>query len=332
MKRILGVLLSILLLISAVGCGGTDRYTSSFYGMDTLITVTLYGVDSAQGESIVAEGRRMLTELESLWSKTLPESEVSEINAAETVSQPLDTRTVALLLAAFDVYTKTEGAFDPTVAPLISLWETAGETDCLPSEDELAAAIALVGFSDWTLSEHALTKPSPQAAIDLGGIGKGAAISALLSYLESTEADGGLVSFGSNVAVFGQKPNGNPFRVAIRDPREESGTVGGLVMHAGEILSVSGDYERYVTVNGEHYHHLLHPKTGYPADGGLASVAVIARDGALADALSTALFVMGKDAAMAFCALGVYDFEAILIEPDGSVFCTDGLAMRFESV
>ncbi len=329
MKRILGVLLSLLLLIPVTGCRRSARYTSSFYGMDTLITVTLYGVNTEQGERILSEGRGILSELEALWSKTFTESEVSRINAAQTASQPLDTRTVELLRVALDVCERTEGAFDPTVAPLVSLWEMAGENNRLPSEEELEAAKSLVGFSEWVLSENILTKPAPQAAIDLGGIGKGAAILALLSYLTSTEADGGLVSFGSNVAVFGNKPDGTPFRVAIRDPREESGTVGSLVMREGEILSVSGDYERYVTVNGERYHHLLDPKTGFPASSGLASVAVIVHDGALADALSTALFVMGKDAALALYASGIYEFEAILIGTDGSLTCTDGLADRF---
>ena len=92
----------------------------------------------------------------------------------------------------------------------------------------------------------------------------------------------------------------------------------------GQFLSVSGDYERYVTIGGENYHHILDPSTGYPADNGLSSVAVIASNGALADALSTALFVMGKDHAIDFYRSKTYAFEAILIETDGTVTVTDG--------
>ena len=96
-------------------------------------------------------------------------------------------------------------------------------------------------------------------------------------------------------------------------------------MPAGTVLSVSGDYERYVTIQGKRYHHILDPANGYPADTGLASVAVLAKDGALADALSTALLVMGEDAAMALYESGVLEFEAIFADAAGGVRYTDGL-------
>jgi thiamine biosynthesis lipoprotein len=106
--------------------------------------------------------------------------------------------------------------------------------------------------------------------------------------------------------------------------------VGTLTLRGGEVLSVSGDYERFVTVDGRPYHHILDPATGYPADTGLSSVAVIARDGALADALSTALFVMGAEAAIALYHSGVYAFEAVLVGSDGALTLTDGAAAVFE--
>ena len=139
---------------------------------------------------------------------------------------------------------------------------------------------------------------------------------------------GGLVSFGSNVAVFGEKPDHSPFRVALRDPKNPKGTVGVLTLSPGQVLSVSGDYERYVEIDGQRYHHLLDPKTGYPFDRGLSSVAVVTENGALADALSTALFGMGKEKAMAFYESGVFSFEALLIGSDGSMTATAGMHLE----
>ena len=199
----------------------------------------------------------------------------------------------------------------------------------MPSDLALSDALMAVGYQKLTLQDGRLSCSESDVRIDLGGIGKGAAIGLLLEHLEKSGADGGVISFGSNVAVFGEKPSGDPFRIAIRDPKYGSATVGTLLLKPGQILSVSGDYERYVTIGGERYHHILDPKTGYPADTGLSSVAVITSDGALADALSTALFVMGEDAAMELYRNESFDFEAIFIGSDGALHCTEGLSDCF---
>ena len=134
-----------------------------------------------------------------------------------------------------------------------------------------------------------------------------------------------MISFGSNVAVVGKKPEGDAFRVAVKNPIDGHDYAKVLEMSEGQVLSVSGDYERYYTIDGEKYHHIIDPQTGYPAKNGLCSVAVICEDGALADALSTALFVMGETKSRELYASGAYDFEAIFITSYGIVSTTDGL-------
>ena len=316
-----------MLLTAICGCGKAPSTSSTFYLMDTVITVTLYTENDDLASAVFAECRAMLSELEALWARQTEGSEIVRFNQATDSLSGLDARTVSLLQTALEASEATDGAFDITVAPLVDLWARCGEENRLPTEAELQAVI---GYQHLTLNGDTLAKSDPAIEIDLGGIGKGAAISHLIAYLESTEVCGGLVTFGSNVAVFGEKPDGKAFRVAIRNPKDANGTVGTLTLRGGEILSVSGDYERYVTVDGQQYHHILDPATGYPADTGLSSVAVIARDGALADALSTALFVMGLEDAMAFYRSGVYGFEAVFVGSDGTVTLTDGAAALFE--
>ncbi len=296
--------------------------------MDTVITVTLYAsADTA--EPIFEECRAILKELESIWSRHDSKSEISAFNEAE-ISLQLDARTAEMIATALDVSAKTDGAFDITVAPLVELWQGAEEADQLPEQAQMNAVLQAVGFEALHLQGQSLSKTQKEVKIDLGGIGKGAAISRLIFYLESCNVTGGLVSFGSNVAVFGQKPKNEPYRIALRNPKSENGYAGALTMQAGEVLSVSGDYERYYTVEGEQYHHILDPQTGYPADTGLCSVAIICQDGALADALSTALFVMGEARAAELYKSGAYDFEAIFITTSGDVHTTDGLRERFQ--
>ena len=296
--------------------------------MDTPITVTLY-TDQKTAEPIFDACRTLLVEYDDLWSRTKSESDVGRFNTSE-VSTDIDSRTAALIQKAIDVSQKTSGAFDITIAPVVQLWQTSQERGSLPTDDEMQLALFNVGENELTIAQNTLSKTKSGVQIDLGGIGKGAAISALVNYLASCNICGGIVSFGSNVAVFGEKPDGKPYRIAIKNPKTPGKYAGVLRMQAGEVLSVSGDYERFYTIDNQTYHHIINPKTGYPAESGLCSVAVICSDGALADALSTALFVMGKEKALAFYESKMYDFEAVFIDANGNVSTTAGLENRFE--
>jgi len=324
MKK-LCLLLALLFCFPLLPSCGAREHTRSFVSMGTTVTVTLYTQESAEAEAAFRACRSILTELEALWTIRDESSEIAQWNASPEGGR-LDPRTLTLLETALSVAKATDGAFDPTVAPLSRLWENCGEENRLPLEEERAECLSHVGYGTLTLTDTALWKSDPLTEMDTGGIGKGAAMTALIAFLESTPITGGLVSFGSNVAVFGKKPNQKPFTVALRDPKNANGTVGKLTLAAGQVLSVSGEYERFVTIDGTRYHHILDPKTGDPAQTGLASVAVIAEDGALADALSTALFVMGKEASQAFYQTTEYRFEAVFIDSDGRVTLTDGLS------
>ncbi len=326
--RVLVLLLTLsVVLLSFGGCSGPDKQSATFFLMGTPVTLTLYTTDEEKAQQIFIEARGVLNELDALWSLQLDTSEVSRFNASDEVLD-LDKRTADLIFKALEISAATDGAFDITVAPLTSLWQACGEENRLPG-DELQEAMASVGYRKLVLSETRLQKYDSGLQIDLGGIGKGAAIEILLEYLKASGISGGMISFGSNVAVFGEKPNRDAYRIALRDPQNAAGTLGTLTMQSGEILSVSGDYERFVTINGERYHHLYDPMTGYPAETGLASVAVITHDGAVADALSTALFVMGYERAMEFYRSSGYSFEAIFVDHDNHVTLTDGLQGRF---
>ncbi len=314
------LLLIVLLLLSSCA-PRPNAHSRSFFVMDTVVTVTLYSASAKAAEEALTIAERHLKELDALWSRHRDSGDVARINAAEAVCEGLDARTVALLRKAQDVSLKTGGCFDVTLAPVSDLWSQCAEEDRLPTEQELTAALALTGSNRFTLSEQTLTKPLGMM-LDLGGIGKGEAVSSLIPLLRSEEITGGLISFGSNVAVFGSKPDGTPFRVGIRDPKNSGSTLGTLPLSDGTVLSVSGDYERYLTIGGERYHHILDPSSGYPSKSGLSSAVVLCADGGLADALSTALLVMGKDAAMSLHASGVYEFEAILISSEGEITLT----------
>ncbi|MBQ9760177.1 MAG: FAD:protein FMN transferase [Clostridia bacterium] len=325
MKKTGLILLCLCLIVAPLGgCGGQADQTKSYFLMDTVITVTVLETDADTAAPIFERCGEILGEYDALWSRTKAESDVARINRGEM--SEIDPRTVSLIKQAISISRETNGAFDITVAPLVDLWKSCETDGRLPTEAELETCLALVGTEQIFVENGAVHKQNAGVSIDLGGIGKGAAIDALITYLESCEVQGGIVSFGSNVAVFGEKPSGEPFRVAIKDPKNTSGIVGSLTLEGGEVLSVSGDYERYVTIDGRKYHHILSPQTGYPAETGLSSVAVITKNGAYADALSTALFVMGETAARALCHSSMDRIDAVFIANDGTVTYTDGIS------
>lgn len=325
-KKIMTCILLLCLFVTLLpSCAAKKEISKSFYFMDTVITVTLLDVTEKKAEPVFSDCNQILMELDLLWARQKKESDAAKINASASGDVPLDDRTILLLQKALTVTEVSDGAFDITVAPLVDLWKSCEQAERLPTSLELSEVCAKIGKNNLYFEGNTLKKSSSEVQIDLGGIGKGAAIEYLIAYLQSCDLQGGIVSFGSNVAVFGEKRDGSPFRIGIRDPKDPNATVGSVTLKNGEILSVSGDYERYVTIDGVRYHHILNPQNGYPASTGLSSVVVICTDGAYADALSTALFVMGVERSVALYQAATFDFEAIFIASDGRIKTTNGL-------
>ena len=327
MKRALASLIFSLLLLTA--CAPTVPVSEDvLWHMDTAITVRLYG-DPSTAQAALDNCDEILSEADRLLSATRADSPIAHFNASNNgkdVSMPAEV--IALLGKAMDISQACGGAFDITTAPLSALWEHCENNNILPTAEQLSAALTFIGSDHLSLDSTVLTKDAPDVRIDLGGIGKGYAIDCLLAAMASRDGMmGGIISMGSNVAVFGNKPDASPWKIALRAPDNASAAVGYLHLTEGQILSVSGDYERYFTIDGAHYSHILDPKTGYPPENGLRSVAVLCSDGATADALSTALMVMGEDAARALYESGTLDFEAVFVYDD-RVSTTEGVTLH----
>ncbi len=320
MKKVISVLLIVVLcffLCPFVGCGGTVKEgEKTRFLMDTEVTIRLYGYPRGEaGEAVFQKAFSLIAEIEAALSATVETSDVSRLNRARSVTDLCD-HTRAVLTLCEQMQRETNGAFLATAGGVSALWKRAGEQNALPDPDELAAALA-AARAGFTLTETGCSINAEGALLDLGGVGKGYAMDAVVSYLASLDIGGAIVSFGSNVSVLGGKGNGKPFAVALRDPEDPQGSVGVFKPFSGH-LSVSGDYERYVTVGGVRYHHVIDPATGYPAASGLSSVAVVSDSAALSDALSTAFLVMGREKTETYLAERT-DVGAVLIASDGTV-------------
>jgi len=191
------------------------------------------------------------------------------------------------------VYQRTRGAFDPSLGPLIRLWGFQGEKRANPPPaDEVTAALARIGFDSLELRGNHARRTRP-IEINLSAIAKGYAVDALAILLREEDIDNFLVEIGGELVTSGSRFD-EPWRVAIEAPSNTGREPQRLLYLREGALATSGSYRNYFESGGKRYQHILDPKTGYPADNGVVSVSVLARDCATADAYATAFMLLGK--------------------------------------
>lgn len=320
MKRLFLCLVSFLLLVFGSSCQTVRPVSRTLFALDTYCTVTAYGVEESSLDAVEVR----LAELEKQYSITEQDSLVSRVNRGELIA--LSEEPAALLRAAQSVSRETNGAFDVTVAPLVDAYGYYSDDYRVPSDAELSKLLPLVGGADLVDQEGRLLLSEGQQ-IDLGGIAKGFIADCCIDVLREEGAHGAVLSFGGNVAAFGTKTDGAPFTVAIADPEDPDAYLGTLHLKDASLVT-AGAYQRGFYEDGVYYHHILDPKTGKPADSGLLSATVLCSDGARADALSTACFILGREGALDLWKREG-GFELILVEEDGSILCTEGLNGNF---
>ncbi len=268
--------------------------------------------------------------LEARWSPWVEGSEIARVNAAaghQAVTVEADT--LELVARSLRWCRATGGAFDPTffaLAPLYPLADAAAFVP--PTAAQLAAALRLVDCAQVTIdrARSRVRLGRPGMRLHLGGNAKGTALDAAAGVLEAAGIDRFVVDGGGDIVVRGEGPGG-PWRVGIQDPRAPKGTVIGRVRSSGGAVATSGDYERFLVVDGRRYHHIIDPRTGAPASGcRSATVALPAGPHAAerADTWATALCVLGATEGLALLARHAPRAQAAIIDAAGAVHVTEG--------
>lgn len=301
--------------------------TKDFFAMDTYMEVTAYG---EQAEEAVSQAQVRVEELDRMLSTGLEDSELSLLNsnAKETLSE----EAFYLLTRSMDIWKLTDGAFNPAIYPLMEIWGfTTGEYQ-VPEEKTIKKQLANTDPENINLYEDTRKVEFAKEGmkIDFGGIAKGYTSAQIMDIFREYNIESGMVSLGGNVQVLGSKTDGSFWRVAIRNPDSEETYLGVLETKDRAVIT-SGGYERYFEQDGKIYHHILDPKTGYPAESGLKSVTIVSGDGVLADGLSTALFVMGPEQAKEFWIRSEVDFDVILWTEEGKLYVSEGIEDSFDT-
>ena len=315
--------------------GVVERDSGHRVVMGTFARVVVIARTQRAADACIRAAFDVQDRINTLMSYQREDSELNSINRrAFEEPVPVDPMTFEVLKQAVHFSELSDGAFDVTVGPLMDLWQKAGESNEAPTEQALAEARAKVGFDKLILDDKKITVRFAVAGmkIDLGGIGKGYAVDKSVEAMQKLGALGGMVDLGGNIRCFGRPPHGQQYwRVGLQDPNvapNEMGTSKPLLVLAltNESVATSGDYRRFVTVQGEKQSHILDTRTGTGASA-LVSDTIIAPDATTADALSTAVNVLGPEKGLALIER-LPHVEAILIPatPKSEPLFTPGAA------
>ena len=317
-----------LLAVSSCSLFRPSTVSRSDFVFGTPCTITLFKRNTAQVLDLVFDEMRRV---DSMMSAHDPGSVVSEINAdagVDSMSVPDELYKVLQFGVAFGQI--SGGAFDISIGPLVRLWDIGGAEPRVPEPEEIDDALGLVNYRDVLLLdyENRVLLRKRGMHLDLGGIAKGYAADRAVELLDKSNIDRALIDFGGNIVAFGEKENGEAWRIGIQHPVEPRGNYLGLLLVKNSSVVTSGDYERYFEVEDRRYHHILDTETGYPVDNGVVSVTIVADNSLTADALSTTVFALGIDEGLTL----VENFdgvEAVVVTDSKVIHMTRGAASVF---
>ncbi|MHB8170645.1 MAG: FAD:protein FMN transferase [Thermincolia bacterium] len=293
--------------------------------MDTLMEITAYGEN---GSPAVEMAFDEIHRINGLLSRYDSNSEVTKINRfAGIKAVAVSPETFFVINKAVYYANLSEGAFDPTVGPLVDLWAIGTPQARIPPPEEINHVLKLVDFRQIILNEKTATIFLPKAGmeLDLGAVAKGYAVGRAVDVLRQNGIATAKIDAGGDIMVMGTKPGGQPWRLGIKHPRGKEKLLATLTA-VNENLVTSGDYQRFFMDQGRRYHHIFDPRTGYPVRD-LISATIVTGDPLLGDILSTAVFVLGPQKGLALTG-EIKGTGVIMVTPEGKVLLSPGLEKR----
>ncbi len=295
-----------------------------FYAMGSDCAVHLYGGTAKSVELLAAAAEEEIRRIEARYSRYRSDSELARINkvAATGGAVDIDAETAGLMAYAKACFAKSDGAFDITSGRLRAVWDFSVAR--LPDQLSIDAVLPFIGLDNVVLENSRLHFRRPGMELDFGGLGKEYAADRAAEVCLELGMRHGFIDLGGDIRVVGPQPDGLPWKIGIRHPREADRLATEIALSSGA-LATSGDYERFIEAGGRRYCHILDPKTGWPAHG-LSSVTVISDRCLVAGSLSTAAMLKGRDGAAWLRGLGV---RHLAIDEDGNFCGTEPPLTRF---
>lgn len=292
--------------------------TRAQIALGTMIEIQVRGLARDQADAAINAAFAEIRRIDTLFSTYTPVGPVWRLNHSRDTVVTVPPEVHALLLRCDTLWRASGGAFDAATEPLVRAWGFDSETPAVPTDAALADAMARSGWSRISIDANRRIRKAPDAAVNFGAIAKGYAVDRAVAMLARHGAHDALVNAGGEI-----RATGGSWQVGIQHPRSPSELLA-VVELRGRAIATSGDYEQYFESGGTRYHHIFDPATGRPAPH-CQSVSIIANDDMTADALATAVFVLGPERGMEF--LTQYpDIEALIVDADGARHSTPGFA------
>jgi len=323
------ICITFLILILLLSCHKTSKiekiFSRSEILMDTIVTIKVVDTDENHAEKAINKVFSELKKLEYYFDNFDPKSDISRINRQAGIKAVnVSDDTIKLLTVARKITNMSNGAFDISVGVITSLYDF--HKKILPDINKIKDKLSYVNYKDIIVKpfEKTVYLKRKGMKIDPGGIVKGYAADKAVEVLMSQEISAAIVAIAGDIRAFGKKPNGDSWKVGIRDPRsKELNKVFAVVELNNMAISTSGDYERYFIKNGVRYHHIINPKTGMPATKGLISVTVIGPLGRFTDPFATAIFIMGKNKGTEMAEKAGYG--TVIVDKNGNIFVSNSV-------
>ncbi|MFZ7101644.1 MAG: FAD:protein FMN transferase [Peptococcaceae bacterium] len=333
-KKIFFLLLIFSFLITWTGCSktpevrdGSEPTAQTAFLMGTIVKITIF--DDIADENIFPEVFARVQEIEDKMTinKDTDKSEIIKLNAlAGQEFVTLSPDTFFVLAKGKDYSVLSQGKFDITIGPLVKLWDIGTEEARVPADITIQEKLPLINYNNLHLNKDSRQAKLQEKGmiVDLGAIAKGYAADEAARILRKKGIEHGIINLGGNILVLNTKPDGSSWRLGLQDPETPRGDYMGIVKLDNQALVSSGTYERYLEQDGKRYHHIIDPRTGYPAANNLNSVSIITKNSTDADALSTTIFLLGLEKGMELIET-LPDTEAIFITTEKKVFVSSGI-------
>lgn len=306
-KRLIGI---ILMLVFFLGGSAASRYitakreaaakedypfTRDVYLLDTYCQLTTY---AGGGQEALSAAVDALNEYDDTMNYSKEGSDIYNINHRSSERVRISVDTAKMLELAKELCEETDGVLEPAIRPVTELWDFKEEQK-VPDEVLIREALTKVKSLAWHIEGDEFVAEDEDVRIDVGAIAKGFIADEIKTVMQDNGVTSGIINLGGNVLCIGERPDGTPFSIGVKDPGSESGYF--VALELDDISAVTaGAYERCFVEDGVRYHHIIDPKTGYSARTGLESVTVVGPVSAICDGLSTSMFIMGEEKATAF--------------------------------
>ncbi|MGB9681754.1 MAG: FAD:protein FMN transferase [bacterium] len=292
--------------------------------MDTIISVR---VEDRNGESIGSEALKLMQAIQEKIDLNLSTSELSRVNASSGIGLvSVSKETLDMIKESKEIARLSDGAFDISIGAVTKEWGFIDGNYRLPDKKDIERNLELVDYRLIKIDDSRVGLAKRGMCLDLGGIAKGYAVDCMYDFLKSRGVKRAIIDAGGTIKTIGPPLDKRGWKIGIRDPRDSKRVVGVLYLEPGLAVATSGDYERYFIKNGIRYHHILDPKTGYPVYK-CRSVTIVSRSATEADALSTAIFVLGPQEGLRLAER--LNVGVVIVDKNGDVIVSKNLKGRF---